>query len=236
MKSQTSPLLFLVLDSQRFSPEGFSHLLKKLDGAGIDAVILRYKEAPSGKLLNLASQLRAELTPPAKLLLSERCDVAALAGVSGVHLSEEGLSPSQARSLLKVWTRREVLIGRSVHSADSALGEASRGADYLLVGTVFPTDSKPGKDKFEGPELIAEIHSHSPLPLIGIGGIKLDNLEIVIRSGASGIAVSGAIIRASEPFEASQKLREKLNSLESLLSECQKKSIKLLRKKLQSLG
>ena len=201
------PCLCLVADCSVISPEAFPGRVASAVQGGVTLVQLRAKEMPGGHLLSLARELKQAVGNRATLLVNERVDVAAAARVDGVQLGEEALPVPAASALLPPGS----LIGRSVHSADGAARAASDGADFLVVGTMFATDSHPGAEP-AGPGLMRNVADRCELPLIGIGGIDHDNLERVVLAGASGIAVIRSILAADDPAEAASWLLAALQS------------------------
>ncbi|HEY8450171.1 MAG TPA: thiamine phosphate synthase [Bacillota bacterium] len=143
----------------------------------------------------------------AGLIVNDRCDIALACGAQGVQLPERGLPVAAAVRALG----RRGLIGRSVHDREGALRAVEAGADYLLFGHVFATASK-GDRPPAGPEPLARIVEEVPVPVIAIGGIDAHNLESVLATGCSGIAVVGAIAGAPDPAAAAHELRERLAS------------------------
>jgi thiamine biosynthesis protein ThiS len=101
-------------------------------------------------------------------------------------------------------TARPALVGRSVHSPESA--RASSGLDYVLAGHVFPSASKPDKPPL-GLAGLAHIVSAAPCPVIAIGGLTTERVADVLRAGAHGVAVIGAIAEAPDPCSAARALR-----------------------------
>ena len=170
---------------------------------GVDLVQLREKDLSNEGLLELAGTLLEAIGGRAKLIVNERADVALAAGAQGVQLGESGPPVSEARKTLG----GDALIGRSVHSLQSAAQAEADGADFLLVGTMFASRSHPGEAP-SGPGLMQQVSANSRLPLIGIGGITPENADQVIGAGASGVAVITNILAAEDPNAAAAKLKE----------------------------
>ena len=98
-----------------------------------------------------------------------------------------------------------VLVGRSVHSLDSARKASSDGADFVVFGTVFPSDTHPGGN-VQGVGNLRRVAKEIGMPVIGIGGIGVENAGEVVAAGASGIAVVRSILGASDPATATREL------------------------------
>ena len=146
--------------------------------------------------------IRQAIDDKALLIINERVDVALLANADGVHLGEQALNPTHARTLVG----DEMLIGRSVHDPDGALNAQRQGADYLIAGSVFPTRSHPEQSP-QGIRLIEDMASKIRIPYLAIGGVNAENASDVIRAGASGVAVISAILASPDPKEAARRLK-----------------------------
>jgi thiamine-phosphate diphosphorylase len=97
------------------------------------------------------------------------------------------------------------LIGRSVHSLPEARAAAAEGADFLIVGTIYPTSTHPGQVP-EGPVLLEAVAAAVSLPYYAIGGITAANAAECLRFGAHGVAVIRAIGEADDPERAAREL------------------------------
>ena len=198
------PCLCLVTDSTLVKDDLMERVAAAVRG-GVDLVQLRAKDLPGGQLLDLSTGLLQALDGRAKLIINERADVALVAGADGVQLGERGLPVAAARKALG----GQALIGRSVHSLDSAELAERDNASFLVVGTMFASRSHPGEEP-AGPKFMAQIAGLCRLPLIGIGGITPDNAAQVIDAGASGVAVITNILAAGDPHAAAVRLKKVL--------------------------
>ncbi len=180
-----------------------------LDG-GADVVQLRKKEMPKGEQYRLACSLRT-LTRSyrALFIVNDHADIAIAADADGVHLGQEDLEPAVVRSLADFADR---IIGRSTHSLEQALQAVAEGADYLGVGPVYATLTKPGRPAV-GPELVRAVAAKVRIPFVAIGGIDAGNSEAVLRAGAPALAVVRAVYDAHDPAEAARALRRRIDAL-----------------------
>ena len=137
--------------------------------------------------------------------MNDRVDVAILADADGAQLGEEALDTPSARKLLGP----DKLIGRSVHSVQGAIAAQREGADYLVLGTIYPTASHPGAPT-GGIDLVRAATNAVNIPTLAIGGIATDNAAAVIDAGAAGIAVITAITLSAEPAGAAWELYGRL--------------------------
>jgi thiamine-phosphate pyrophosphorylase len=199
------PCLCLVTDRSLASSGDLVRWVSLAVGGGVDLVQLREKDLPGSQFLKLATELRSAIGTHALLIVNGRADLAAEAGAQGVQLGEEAMTVGAARKLLPSGS----LVGRSVHTVEAALSAVSEGADFLLVGTMYATDSHPGVPP-DGPALMRAVAQDCRIPLIGIGGITRDNLSEVIAAGASGVAVIRSILAAPDPRGAARELKQSL--------------------------
>ncbi len=169
---------------------------------GLGAVQLREKDLAPVALLNEAEVLLQVLgaTP---LIVNGHVEVARAAGAAGVHLPGTVGSATAARASLGA----AALIGRSVHSLEEARAAEAEGVDYVVLGTIFATDSKPGRPP-AGLPLVRAVARAVAIPVIAIGGIGEDNAAATIDAGAWGVAVMSGILRAPQPATAVARLRE----------------------------
>ena len=171
--------------------------------AGATAIQLRDKTATGGTLLAIAHRLRAITAATAvPLIVNDRLDIALAAGADGVHLGPDDLPVSAARALAPP----PFLIGYSTDDPREARRAAREGADYLGVGAVFGTHSKPGlADHAIGPDRVRAVLRASGLPCLGIGGITPANAPRVLATGA-GVAVLSAVMSSPDPTAAVHQL------------------------------
>ena len=178
-----------------------TELTRRVDLAirgGVDVVQLRQKNIRGGKLLDLATKLQDTISDKALFLVNERIDVAMACGADGVQLGSGSLPIRLARPLLGHGS----LIGASVHDCATACQAEADGTDFLLAGTIFPSDSHRGITP-SGPNLISQMASVVQTPILGIGGINATNAPAVAanRTGAaqkSGLSAFAGIIISLE--------------------------------------
>jgi thiamine-phosphate pyrophosphorylase len=195
-----NPSLYVVLDRSATRGRDLGDVLEAAIAGGCRMVQLREKSWPSGTLLPLAERLRARCARAAvTFIVNDRVDLAVAVGADGVHLGQDDLPPRAARPLLP----SSMILGLSTHSVEQARAARDAGADYIAVGSMFPTATKPDF-QLVGPELLRKLRSEIRVPLIGIGGITPANVAEVIRAGADGIAVISAVCGAQDPRAATE--------------------------------
>lgn len=122
---------------------------------------------------------------PVPVVISSRADVALACDAAGVHLPERDIAVRDARRLLG-----ERLIGRSVHSRESAVRAEQDGADYVIFGPVWPSASHPEAVPV-GVDALAEVAHAVRIPVLAIGGIDEGRVAECLRAGAAGYAAIG---------------------------------------------
>jgi thiamine-phosphate pyrophosphorylase len=170
---------------------------------GVDVVQLREKRARE-EILSLAEELREVCARRGALFsVNDDIELARLSGAAGVHLGQEDEPPARAREILGP----DALVGRSAGTLEEARRAVHEGADYLGVGTVFTTPTKPDAE-VAGLALVEGVAWEGlPLPWFAIGGITLETAPEVAAAGAPGFAVVRAILDAEDPEAAARKLR-----------------------------
>ena len=195
------PSLYVVLDRAAARGRDLADVLDAALAGGCRLVQLREKEWPSGRLLPVAERLRARCAAAgAAFIVNDRVDLAVAVGAHGVHLGQDDLPARAARPLL----RPGMILGISTHSVEQARAGQAEGADYVAVGSMFPTRSK-AEFELVGPDLLRKLRAEIRVPLIGIGGITHDNVGEVIAAGADGVAVISAVCAADDPRAAAAR-------------------------------
>ena len=180
---------------------------RQILAAGADCLQLREKGLEDAELLDLAatiSQLCHE--HDALFIMNDRADIAYLADADGVHLGQADLPVRKARKILK--TRQ--IIGKSSHSMEEAQNVLDEGVDYLAVGSIFASATKPEVAQ-SGLELIRSVRAITQCPIIAIGGIDPSNVAQVIEAGASGIALCQAILAQNDPATVTGKILQAIS-------------------------
>jgi thiamine-phosphate pyrophosphorylase len=149
-------------------------------GARATIVQLRSPELTARAMADEARSLVAQSQVP--VVVSSRCDIALASGAAGVNLPESDVPVSAARRLLG-----ERLVGRSVHSLESALSAEREGADYLIFGPVWASPSHPGSPA-AGIEALAQVARALRIPVLAIGGMTVERIADCHAAGAAGFA------------------------------------------------
>ena len=170
------------------SPE-FSNILLLIEAAvAAELPLVQIREKPlSARVLYELTTRAAALTRGSKtrLLVNDRFDIARAAGADGVQLTTRSLPASVVRQVCG----EDFLIGVSTHSVETALEARAEGADFVVFGPVFETESKRAFGPPQGLEKLREVTSAlEGFPVVAIGGINLENVLECFSAGASGMA------------------------------------------------
>jgi thiamine-phosphate pyrophosphorylase len=175
----------------------------------VDVVQLRDKSSPRERQLELAEELLEVCNGGGALFtINDHPELARLAGAGGVHLGQEDGPIERARRVLGP----DTVVGRSAGSVEEARAAVEEGADYLGVGTIFATPTKPDAE-VAGLRLVREVareelaRGGEPVPWFVIGGISHETAPAAIEAGAPGLAVVRAVLDADDPEGAARELR-----------------------------
>ncbi len=189
-------------------------VIREAIAGGADVIQLRDKGYTANQLLGEALKLR-KITREAGVpfIINDRVDVALAVDADGVHLGQDDFPIAWARRLLG----KDRIIGISTHNVEEAIQAEKDGADYISIGSVFPTTTKSDARPISALNLITDIEENVNIPVVAIGGIKTENVAQIGQAGADCIAVISAVVSATNIREAAAKLREKfLTSKEKL--------------------
>jgi thiamine-phosphate pyrophosphorylase len=191
-------LLCLILDKPGFT---------KLSSCGVGVIQLRDKTSHKAQVLKSALKLARILNKSKTLfIVNDYIDVAILSGADGVHLGQEDLPLKQARLLLG----KDKIIGISCHNLRQALKAQIEGADYIGIGPVYPTATKPEYRPI-GLRVLRQLKGKIKIPYFAIGNVNEGNISKIVAAGARRIAVSQAILKADNPACAASLLFKKVN-------------------------
>lgn len=200
--------LYVITDFK--AQRGKSHLEVLTDAirGGASVIQLRDKESSDETLISIGKRLRKVCDRHhALLIVNERVFVAKAVEADGLHIGQGDLSVPEARRLIG----KEMLLGVSTHDVKQARRAAQEGADYIGVGPIFKTPTKPDYPPV-GTPLIQEVCHHVPIPFVAIGGITLSNLKDVLEAGAYAVAVVRAVVAQENVFHAAHSFRTFLDS------------------------
>jgi thiamine-phosphate pyrophosphorylase len=170
---------------------------------GVDLIQLRDKTLDDEGLIAASEAFRGH---DALFILNDRPDLVQACGADGTHVGQDDRTPAEARALVGP----DRIIGRSTHEpAQAAAAEADPDVDYIAVGPVHETPTKPGRPA-AGLHYVAHAASAVSKPWFAIGGLDAGNVHEVLERGATRIVVVRAITEAEDPEAAARELRAAL--------------------------
>lgn len=189
--------LYLITDSTpRVSP--LEDFLEQAVAGGVGMVQLREKRLSDSELLDVARRCAracARLRIP--FILNDRVDICLAAKADGVHLGQEDMPVESARALLG----KGRIVGLSTHSREQIEAARRLAVDYIGVGPIFETPTKPGRPAV-GAELIEHAAANAGLPFFAIGGLEPNTIALVVRAGGTRASVLRWIAQAEDPRAA----------------------------------
>lgn len=201
--------LYLILDKRLCGNRDPFSLAQEAIKGGVDMIQLRDKKSPAGEIIDEAIKLRKlAQRENVTFIINDRVDIALAVDAHGVHLGEDDLPLNLARQILG----KKKIIGVSTHNLAQAREAEKKGADYISVGAVFPTLTKP-EAPVVGIDLVRKITTNIGIPSVAIGGINLSNIEEVIEAGIKRIAVGEAILREKNVTQVAKEFKLRLSSL-----------------------
>lgn len=170
---------------------------------GVDLIQLRDKSLSDEELVEAAQAFTGH---DALFILNDRPDLVEACGADGVHVGQDDAPPAEAREAVGP----DRIVGRSTHApAQAAAADADPDVDYLAVGPVHATPTKPGRPA-AGLQYVTYAASAVSKPWFAIGGLDAGNVHEVIERGATRIVVVRAITEAADPERAARELRDAL--------------------------
>jgi thiamine-phosphate pyrophosphorylase len=208
MKPLKSCKLYAILDTGYVPQDRLIDMARAIVRGGADMLQFRAKKETDEEILRLAPPIR-DLAAAAgvPLIINDRPRLAGQLDAAGVHIGQDDMTVAQAR---KQFLKRGT-IGKSTHSVEQIDSTLVEKPDYIAVGPIFATPTKPDYQPV-GLELIQYAASKVTIPFFCIGGIKLENVDEVIAAGAKRIVVVSGILQASDPEKTTKQFKQKLNS------------------------
>ena len=199
--------LYVIVDKKVSGVRPIFNIVSKIKDLGADIIQLRDKESKKESILKEAYKLRKLLTnSQALFIINDYIDVAKIVDSDGIHLGQNDMPLDTARQLLG----KEKIIGVSCHNLNQAIQAQKNGADYISIGPIFSTPTKP-EYKAVGLDLIRKVKRAIHIPFFVIGGINENNVNDITSQGVKRAAVCRAICRAKDIPSTIKKLSKILH-------------------------
>jgi thiamine-phosphate pyrophosphorylase len=200
--------LYAILDKGFVKDRSIATLAEDLIKGGAGVIQLRNKSSETHEFYLDAVEVKAVTQKHGiPLIINDRLDIARAVEAAGVHLGQKDLPLQVARSLIG----KEMILGASVHNLTEFNQAVEAGADYLGVGTMYPTNTKK-VPQIMGVQFVRRLRSKTDLPMVAIGGITLENLTPVIQAGADGVAVISALLSVEDVATRARQFVQKIRS------------------------
>jgi len=196
--------LYLCIGRDFLKGRPLADVLEAAIAGGVTLVKIREKEICTREFLDLTcAALEITRAHKVPLVINDRLDIVIAAGADGLHVGQSDMPLKTVKRIAE----GKFFVGASVRTVEEALTAEKAGADYISVGAMFPTTSKVYVGEPLGLEPLANICAAVNIPVVGIGGINLQNAGGVLQSGAAGIAVISAILSQPDIKTAAENLK-----------------------------
>ncbi|MEI6831517.1 MAG: thiamine phosphate synthase [Candidatus Omnitrophota bacterium] len=200
--------LYLILDKPTVAKRSLDNLVSKILKSGIRIIQLRDKQSAKLDLLNLAIKLSRRLKRSKTLfIINDHLDVAKIVKADGLHLGQMDLPLKAARKILG----KDKIIGISCHNLRQALKAQKDGADYIGIGPVYKTSTKPGSDAI-GIKVLEQLKGRINIPYFAIGNIRKSNINKIVSAGATRVAVCREILNSKNIKHSARELLNELRA------------------------
>lgn len=207
-KAQYLSGLHAIIDTQALKGRSHIEVTRQVIRGGARMVQLRDKLSSKGELLPIAHQLKTLCAEHNVLfIVNDYLDLALATDADGLHLGQTDLPIEVARKLLTI----DKILGCSTTTLDQAIAAEADGADYVAVGSMYPTPSK-GTAVIVGLEQLRQVRQAVKLPLVAIGGITKDNAAEVVAAGADSVAVISAILGTDSPETSAREIADRIEA------------------------
>lgn len=197
--------LYLILDTQVNSYKQLLDILKKSIRGGVDIVQLRDKSGSAKDILAFSKEAQKIIGKKVPFIINDRVDLAIVTGASGVHLGQEDIPIKQARRMMG----ENALIGISCQNLEHARKAQKDGADYIGFGSIFKTQTKPGRSPMDL-DILKRVIRDIKVPVFAIGGINSGNIGLLRKIGVDRVAVCREICLAKDVSRISRILKLKI--------------------------
>ena len=197
---------YAIIDTGYVTLEQVPWITEQLVYGKVDLIQLRAKKLSEPAIARLGKEIREIIPPLGPLfILNDHPHLAGEMKANGIHVGQDDLSVAEARALAGF----EVIVGKSTHSLDQAVAAEKEGADYIGVGPIFATPTKPDYVPV-GPALIGQVRAAVQVPQFCIGGIKEATLPEVVAAGARRMVIVSELLQSNDLAAYCRRIREAL--------------------------
>jgi thiamine-phosphate pyrophosphorylase len=200
--------LYAIVDTGYVEQERIPFITRQLVLGGVDLIQFRAKKLPLAAIAEMGSRIR-ELIPSGGPLfvLNDHPELVSVMNADGIHVGQDDLSVAEARARAGT----DVIVGKSTHALDQAIAAEKEGADYMGVGPIYATPTKPDYVPV-GPALIGPVRAAVHVPQFCIGGINEQTLPEVIAAGARRVVIVSALLQSDAIPAYCQRVRKALEA------------------------
>jgi thiamine-phosphate pyrophosphorylase len=204
--------LYAIVDTGYVEPDRVPYVTEQLVQGGVDLIQLRAKKLPLAAIVELGKKMRAIIPSTdhhasVLFILNDHPELVADMGADGIHVGQDDLSVAEARQQAGAG----VIVGKSTHALDQAIAAEKEGADYIGVGPIYATPTKPDYVPV-GPVLIGQVRAAIRVPQFCIGGINEHTLPEVLAAGAQRIVIVSALLQSKDIPAYCRRVRDRLDS------------------------
>ncbi|OGN97108.1 MAG: thiamine-phosphate diphosphorylase [Chloroflexi bacterium RBG_13_51_36] len=210
--------LYVILDRQFLAGRDELDTADQIVQGGARVIQFRDKQSEKGEMLLVAQKLKALCNRAGVLfIVNDYLDLAMAVDADGLHIGQQDLPLPVVRRQLPI----DKIVGCSVTTVAQATKAQNEGADYIAVGSIFPTTTKK-EATVVGVNMLKELKRVAPTPLVAIGGINRNNISKVIAAGADAVAVISAVLGEKDVKGAVQKLAAEMDLVKGKCQNQQK--------------
>ena len=198
--------LYAIVDLGYVEPSRVASVTEQLVLGGVDLIQLRAKKLSLDQIAQLGQTMRGIIPPKGPIfILNDHPELVRTVGADGIHVGQDDLSVAEARRQVGA----NVLVGKSTHALDQAIAAEKEGADYIGVGPIYATATKPDYIPV-GPALIGQVRAAVRIPQFCIGGINETTLPEVISAGTRRVVIVSALLQSADIPAYCRRVRARL--------------------------
>ena len=197
-----APFLYVIIDGR----EGILEKLRGIIKAGVEIVQLRDKNLSTKELISLGQKIGKIIINKVSFFINDRFDISLAVRAQGVHLGQDDLPVRVVREVVG----KRLRVGLSTHTLKELKKSKTQPVDYVSFGPIFKTSTKTDALSPRGIDKLKEAVSPSKHTVVAVGGIKKDKVREILKTGASGVAISRAILEARDTYQATLEIRKEM--------------------------